>query len=100
MRIFSEVETTTLSRDDLQKRRTTTVVVSNVFTVLPENHLPPRPLQYEKHLSSLDQVVEIPQDLDPDLLLPTNKPLAQAEELERVIPKSFLIVCRLAESMN
>lgn len=78
IRVLRDIETTSFSRDGLQERRTTTVSISNALTILSYHHLPPRPSQYHKHLSTLDQAIEISQDLDPGLLPLPNKPLCQA----------------------
>lgn len=77
--VLRDIETIGLAGDGLQERRTTTGLVSNVLYVLLENHLPPRPSENHKHLSTLDQAIEIPQDLDPCLLPLAKKPLGQAE---------------------
>lgn len=79
IRVLRDIETIGLAGDDLQERRTTTALVSDILPVLSEYHLPPRPSQYHKHLSTFDQAIEIPQDLDPRLLPPPEKPLGQAE---------------------
>lgn len=74
IRVLCDIEPISLSRDDFQERRTATALVSNVIPVSLEHHLPSRPSQYHKHLSTLDQAIEVFQDLNPSLLSLPNKP--------------------------
>ena len=79
IRVLCDIETISLSRDSLQERRATTALVNSVRSNFSVYHLPPRPPQYHKHLSTLDQAIETSQDLDSGLFPFPNKPLDQVE---------------------